>query len=209
MEIKEKGIDISHWNTVNDFNAVKASGIDFCIIKAGGSDKGFYTDKKFEEYYRRAKDAGLKVGAYYYVGKMFWGGKSGELDALRFREIIKGKDFDYPVVLDVENMDKKFQSEITEATIRFCDMLEDFSYYVSIYGSDISTFKELVDVHRLGAYDKWVARYSSNPPSFVKDYGIWQYSSKGNIPGIIGNVDLDYSFKDYRSIMVKHGLNRG
>lgn len=209
MEIKAKGIDISHWNTVTDFNAVKASGIDFVIIKAGGSDKGFYTDKCFEKYYQGAKDAGLKVGAYYYVGKMFFGGKSGELDALRFREIIKGKSFDYPICLDVENMDRKFQSEITEASIRFCDMLEDFSYYVSIYGSDISTFKELLNINRLGAYDKWVAKYSQNPPSYVKDYGIWQYSSKGNVPGIKGNVDLDYSFKDYPSIMEKFGLNRG
>lgn len=209
MEIKEKGIDISHWNIVDSFEKVKESGIGFVIIKAGGSDKGFYTDKCFEKYYQRAKDAGLKVGAYYYVGKMFWGGKSGDLDALRFREMIKGKTFDYPVCLDVENMDRKFQHEITEASIAFCDMLEDFGYYVSIYGSDISTFKELLDIKKLGAYDKWVARYSSNPPSYVSDYGIWQYSSKGSVPGIRGNVDLDYSFKDYKSIMEKHGLNRG
>ena len=56
-----KGIDISHWNGKIDFEKVKASGIDFVIIKAGGSDKGFYTDSKFIENYKKAEAAGLHI----------------------------------------------------------------------------------------------------------------------------------------------------
>jgi GH25 family lysozyme M1 (1,4-beta-N-acetylmuramidase) len=59
-----RGIDISHWQGDIDFNKVKNAEIDFCIIKAGGSDAGFYTDKMYETNYNKAKAAGLKVGAY-------------------------------------------------------------------------------------------------------------------------------------------------
>ena len=89
------GIDISHWQGNIDFNKVKASGIDFVIIKAGGSDKGFYKDPKFEENYKKAKEAGLKVGAYYFVGRKFYGNVSGVADAHRFIHILDDKQFDY------------------------------------------------------------------------------------------------------------------
>ena len=92
-----KGIDVSHWNGCIDFEKVKASGIDFVIIKAGGSDKGFYTDSKFRENYNKAVAAGLSVGAYYFAGKYFIGIEAGVNDAKKFIEILKGLKFDYPV----------------------------------------------------------------------------------------------------------------
>ena len=206
---EKRGIDISHWNPVSDFNKIRESGIDFVIIKAGGSDKGFYTDRKFEDYYRLAKLAGLKVGCYYFVGSNFYGDVSGKLDAQRFMKIIRGKDFDYPVCLDIETTAKAYKELATDASISFCDTLEHEGYYVSIYGSDISTFKERLNTERLSSYDKWVAKYSKTKPAFVKDFGIWQYSSSGSVPGITGPVDLDVSTKDYKSIILKNDLNRG
>ena len=208
-KFSENGIDISHWNKVTDFVQVKNSGVDFCIIKAGGSDKGFYTDRMFEDYYRLSKLAGLKVGAYYFVGPKFYGNISGELDAKRFHKIIQGKSFDYPVVLDIETTAPAYKELATDACISFCEYMESKGYYVSIYGSDISTFKDRLEIDRLTKYDKWVAKYSKSKPTYVKDYGIWQKSSSGIVPGIIGNVDMDESFKDYQSIMIKHNLNRG
>ena len=197
----EQGIDISHWNRVTDFHAVKESGIDFCIIKAGGSDKGFYEDRQFDNYYRLAKLAGLKVGAYYYVGPRFYGDLSGKEDAKRFERIIRDKDFDYPVSLDLESTQRKYKELATDAAIAFCDYLEQCGYYVSIYGSDISTFKEMVQIERLEKYDKWVARYGKTGPQYVKKFGIWQKSSSGSVPGITGAVDLDESYIDYSKII--------
>lgn len=205
----EQGIDISHWNKVKDFGLVKKSGIDFVIIKAGGSDKGFYADRQFENYYRLAKLSGLKVGAYYYVGKNFYGTLSGIEDAKRFYRIIQGKDFDYPVCLDLESTSKAYKEQATDAAKAFCDYLESMGCYVSIYGSDISTFKEMVNLEELEKYDKWVARYSKKGPVFVKDFGMWQKSSSGCVPGIVGAVDLDESYKDYQKIMITNNLNRG
>lgn len=64
-----KGIDVSHWQGTIDWNKVKKAGIEFAIIKAGGSDAGFYTDSRWEANYKGAKAAGIPIGAYYFVGK--------------------------------------------------------------------------------------------------------------------------------------------
>ena len=79
MELK--GIDVSKWQGSINFKSVKSAGIDFVIIKAGGSDAGFYEDPMFKINYAGAKAAGLKVGAYYYVGSKFQGTESGIVDA--------------------------------------------------------------------------------------------------------------------------------
>ena len=203
----EKGIDISHWNVVTDFFKIKEAGYDFCIIKAGGSDNGFYTDRCFENYYRLAELAGLKVGAYYFVGKNFLGYESGVEDAKRFLNITNAKSFDYPLCLDIETTPPDLKQEATEAAIGFCEFLEAHKKYVSIYASDISGFKERLDYTKLEPYDKWVARYGKKP-IFVQDFGIWQKSYTGCVPGIRGPVDLDISYVDYQSIMRRNSLNR-
>jgi len=205
MEVK--GIDISHWQGIVDFNKLKASGIKFVIIKAGGSDaKKPYKDKKFEEYYKAAKSAGLDVGCYYFVGKDCISMEKGVEYALHFIELIKGKIFEYPVFMDVESQDKKYKTGITQSIIGFCSTMELYNYYVGVYASDISGFKERINYDQIKQYDTWVARYGVNP-RYIKDYGIWQYSSKGRISGIIGNVDLDYAYRDYPGIMKKKHFN--
>ena len=201
-----KGIDISHWNGEIDFNKVKASGIEFVIIKAGGSDRGFYTDPKFKENYEKAKAAGLFVGAYYFVGKKFYGDLAGIADGKRFADILKGMQFEYPVYLDVETTDARYKELATDAAIAFCKTLENAGYYVGIYGSDISGFKDRLYLDQLNAYDKWVARYGSEP-KYVKQYGIWQCSSSGTVAGINGRVDTDISYKDYPAIIRANHLN--
>ena len=71
MEIK--GIDVSHWQGSIDFNKVKAFGIDFVILKAGQKVK----DPMFEEYYEKAKEAGLNVGCYFFAPSDFYGYSKG------------------------------------------------------------------------------------------------------------------------------------
>lgn len=200
------GIDVSRWQGEIDFNRVKKNGIDFVIIKAGGSDAGFYTDRYFESNYRKAKEAGLFVGAYYFVGRKFLSAADGVADAKRFLKMLEGKQFEYPVVLDIESTPKEQRRNATTAAIEFCRTLELNGYYVSIYGSDISTFCDRLELQRLNAFDKWVARYGADP-SYVKNFGMWQFTSGGNVAGILGNVDMDYSYKDYPTIMKENNLN--
>lgn len=202
-----KGIDVSRWQTVIDFEKVKSSGIDFVIIKAGGSDKGLYTDSYFETNYQKAKAAGLKVGAYYFVGKKFLGAENGRADAQRFIAQLSGKQFDFPVYLDLETTEARYKKEATEAAIAFCEELEKAGFFVGIYASDISGFKDRLEYDKVKRFTIWAARYRNNPPEYATDYQIWQYSSKGSVPGIVGSVDMDTALTDFSKVIISKGFN--
>lgn len=201
-----KGIDVSHWQGTIDWNKVKKAGIEFAIIKAGGSDAGFYTDSKWEANYKCAKAAGIPIGAYYFVGKNCVTAAAGKADAERFLKILKGKQLEYPVYMDNEAQPASAKAGITEATIAFCETMEAAGYFVGIYGSAVSGFKERMDDSKLRPYAHWVAQYTSKC-SYKGDYGIWQYSFKGSVDGISGNVDLDYGYVDYPTIIKGGGFN--
>lgn len=202
----KNGIDVSRHQPTIDWNAVKKSGIEFAIIKAGGSDDGFYEDSTFQRNYAEAKSAGLAVGAYYFVGSKCISREDGIADAKRFLEIIKYKQFEYPVYIDLESTAPAHKTGATDACIGFCQTMEQAGYYCGIYASDVSGFAERLELSRLTAYDKWVARYGSKP-QYVKNYGIWQKSSTGKVAGISGNVDLNESYMDYPAIIKGKGLN--
>ncbi len=156
-----KGIDVSHWQGTIDWDKVKVAGIKFAIIKAGGSDAGFYTDSKWEVNYMGAKAAGIPIGAYYFVGKDCVTAAAGKADAERFIKILKGKQLEYPVYMDNEAQPASAKAGITEAAIAFCETMESAGYFVGIYGSAVSGFKERMDDSKLKAYSHWVAQYAS------------------------------------------------
>ena len=118
----------------------------------------------------------------------------------------KGRKFEYPVYIDFEAPGRDNKQGNTDACVAFCEYMESIGYYVGIYASDISGFKDRLYLDQLRSYDKWVARYGSTP-KYVNSYGIWQKTSSGVVPGINGRVDLDESKNDYPAIMIKHHLN--
>lgn len=203
-----KGIDVSHWQGIIDWTSVKNDGVDFAIIKAGGGDGGFYKDKKFEQNYNNAKNAGIKVGAYYFVGKKCKSYEDGAADAKRFIDIIAGKQFEYPVYIDFEAPDASNKKGNTDACVGFCEVMENADYFCGIYASEGSGFKERLEDARLQSYSHWVARYGRKPASVPERvFGIWQYSSKGRVSGINGNVDMDESYVNFESVIKRRGLN--
>lgn len=200
------GVDISHWNSILNYDKL-AHSIDFCILKAGGSDKGFYMDPVFmKNYMALHQDRDIPCGCYYYVGRMCIDKESGERDAYKLIDIIAGLSFEYPIYIDLESTSPKHKAGATEACIAFCETLEASGYYAGIYASDISGFQDRLYLDHLKPYDKWVARYGSQP-KYVKEYGMWQASSSGHIEGINGKVDIDYAYKDYPEIIKKAHLN--
>jgi len=202
-----KGIDVSRWQSEIDWQKVARSGVvDFAIIKAGGSDDGFYTDSYFERNYAGAKAAGIPVGAYYIVGPRCQTRVDGRFDAQRFIQIIAGKKFEYPVVLDFELPPTWSRAGNTDAAIGFCDEMESAGFYVSIYASDISGFMDRLELSRLGQFDKWVASYGREP-QHVKVYGMWQTSDSGSVPGIRKAVDTDIAYHNFPEIMKRKHLN--
>ena len=147
----------------------------------------------------------MPVGAYYFTIATDYQKGVDEANWL-YENCLKGKQFEYPIFIDVEDdaggrryLRNAGKDKTTDGIIGFCETLENKGYYVGIYGSDISTFKDMVNIDRLKDYDKWVARYGSNP-QFVKEYGMWQYSDDNNL-------DKDIAYKDYPSIMKSKGLN--
>ena len=202
-----KGIDVSAWQGVIDWQKVKASGIQFAIIKAGGSDDGVYTDSKYERNYSECKKYGIPVGAYYFAGPNFTTKADGEADADRFIKLLKGKQFEYPVYLDLEPPLKASNRKYnTDAAVAFCEKVEKAGYYVGVYGSTYSTFQSLVDDSRLTSYAHWVAQYA-NSCTYWDNYGIWQYASNDYINGINGNTDMNLCYVDYPARIKAKGLN--
>ena len=136
-----KGIDVSRWQGNINWSAVKTSGIQFAILKAGGSDAGFYKDPTFEQNYAGAKAAGVAVGAYYFVGAGCQSRADGVADANRFKAYLAGKQFEYPVYIDFEAPAGNNKTGNTEACIGFCQTMQAAGYYCGIYASDLSGFQ--------------------------------------------------------------------
>lgn len=221
--MKIKGIDISEWQgklSLEDFKKIKNSGIEFVIIRCGyttyGKSKTKYIDDYFESNYELCKKIGLSVGTYYYSCATTI--EEAEEEANFVLKLIKGKKFEYPIIIDTEDnhdiKNNKYaptsqasigKSKLTPIISKFCDIIEDNGFYVAIYAST-SWFKNRLILDDLVMYDKWIAQWS-NTVTFPYGYGIWQYSSTGKVNGISGNVDLDYSYKDYSKIMKNIGLN--
>lgn len=209
MEIK--GLDISSYQNGISFDAIKNS-VNFLILRAGftgwGTGVNYNKDTCFENFYNQAKNRGIPVGAYWYSCANTYQKGVNEANYM-YDNCLKGKQFEYPIYIDVEDTHHQVgnKSGVTQAIKGFCETLEAKGYYVGIYASDISGFKDKMNIGELNAYDKWVARYGSKP-SYVTSYGMWQSSSTGKINGYSGNLDTDIAYKDYPSI-IKNGKMNG
>lgn len=204
-EIKSKGIDASRWNTINWDIVAQTGEVDFAMLRCGGWEDVKYSDKTFESNYIACKRLGIGVGAYYMLPPII----KDKYQAIttHLLSLIDGKQFEYPISLDVELQKPENQKDTTDGLIAIAELLQQQGYYVSIYSNTAVGFKELLDVSRLTAYDKWVAQWSRSAPDESMFYGMWQCSNKGSISGIIGDIDIDKAYLDYPSIMRKNGLN--
>lgn len=206
--MKTKGIDVSYYQGEIDFKKVKAAGVDFVIIRAGYGNALAYpkqNDSRFEEYYKNAKAAGLNVGAYWY--SYADSVEAAKQEAKSCLAAIKGKTFEMPIYFDLEEQKqfakgKTFCDSIVKA---FCNELEEAGYFAGLYISRIP-LQNYISSDVAKRYALWVAEYGSKC-KYDGDYGVWQYSSTGKVNGISANVDLDYLYEDYPSIIKKGGFN--
>lgn len=201
--ILTKGIDVSKHNGFIDWSKAKKD-IDFAIIRAGYGRLASQKDIKFEKNYQGCVDNNIPKGAYWYSYATTVADIKTE--AKVFLETIKGKNFEYPVYLDIEEQSQASLSSTTlNAMIKaFCIILEDSGYFVGVYSYDSFFNKVSTDVQ--SRYSLWVAN-TSNVPQRVKTYGIHQHSFKGSVFGIKGAVDLNNCYIDYPSIIKANGFN--
>lgn len=203
----KKGIDVSRWQGNVDFNKVKKVGYDFVIINAGYGRYINQKDPYFEQNYKNAKAAGLGVGAYWY--SYATNASEAKQEAQVFLQAIAGKQFDYPVVYDIEDDKQRglSNSVIGGMIDAFCGHLEANGYYACLY-SYADFLNNKVPAQCKQKYDVWVAAFNINKPPYNGTYGMWQYTSTGGVSGVNGNCDCNYAYKDYPSIIKNAGLNK-
>lgn len=184
------GIDVSVYQGDIDFEQVKNSGIEIVYIRAG---YGFsVTDPKFEENYTNATKAGLKCGAYYFVTAR--NTEQAYLQATRFAELISGKTFAARPAMDFEEFGSLGKNGINIVGLAFMQKLRELTGIVPILYTDAYNASETWDWN-FAQFPLWVADYDAEEPYVTSNiwqrYAGFQYSDRGEIPGIYGNVDLD------------------
>lgn len=181
------GIDVSKHNGDIDFDQVSDDNYQFVFIKA--SEGKTYQDDAFERNYAGARDAGLKVGAYHFFRK----NRSGKEQADNFLNVIKGKQMDLPLVIDLEddwgngvNIDRKLA---LERVLDMINILNDKGYPVMIYTNLDGYGKYYQDM--LGDHDLWLCSFTSPDLLPEMPHRIQQFSHEGNVAGVKGDVDLN------------------
>lgn len=200
---KSNGIDVSKWQGKIDWNQVKKSQIDFVFIRIGyrGENGIIYKDDNADYNIQQATKAGLLVGVYFYSTAL--NQKEAIEEAKWTLQCIDGYSISYPVVYDCEgyknSSSRTYQlspKERTENALAFLDTISKANYETMFYTSlsDINSHWNIHDIKN--KHKIWIAQYSSKiyPEKQKPDYNdqchAWQYTNKGQVKGINGNVDM-------------------
>lgn len=194
------GIDISKHNGNIDWNAVKNSGVQYVILRCGyrGSASGVLVeDQKFKSNIQGATAAGLKVGIYFFSQAV------NEVEAVEEASmtlsLIKKYRITYPVYIDVESANGRAdgisKAARTSVINAFCQTIRNSGYTPGLYANK-NWLTEKINTGALGGCKIWLAQYVA-APTYGGRYEMWQYSSRGSIAGIKGNVDLNVSYMGY------------
>lgn len=207
-------IDVSRYQGTIDWAQVAAAGYKGAMLKTVSTNKklssradGLYIDPTFEDNYRNAKAAGLDVGVYYYTYATSEAMANAELALLR--QAVYGKELSLPVCVDVEENSIKQLStlDLTNLTAYALEQVEKMGFYALLY--TYTGYKYELDMARLSSkWDVWLADYTGKAPKVDFAYNSHQHTSKGNVPGITGNVDLNVTTRNYPKIICKKGLTR-
>jgi len=174
-----KGLDLSHWQGHVDFEAVKKAGYAFVFVKL--TEGTTVTDPNGIANVKAAQKAGLMVGGYH-----FFRGSSKEVN--HFRSVAKGLDLDY-AILDSE--DKTLKGDLTQVSLAFLQEVSDLGN--PVFYSNPSYIKAHYN-KAMTKYPLWIAHYGVAKPAVPlwASWSAWQYDDKGKVPGIAGDVDLNY-----------------
>lgn len=198
----KKIIDLSEFNGATNFLLI-AKNTDGAILRLGYRGYGSGTlksDKKFNSYLTAATKASLPIGVYFVTQAI--NEKEAKQEARYVLDILDGLKLQYPIYIDSENANngagradsgKLSKEKRTSILLAFCNAIENAGYIAGIYASE-SWFKDNLYLGDIPpSINLWVAKYSNNEPSITWD--AWQYTDKGKITGVTGNVDVS-KFKD-------------
>ncbi len=196
------GIDVSKWNGDINWTKVKNSGVSFVIIRLGyrgyGKEGSMNLDTNFYKNLNGAKNAGLRVGVYFYSQA------TSEAEAVEEAsfclEALGGASLNYPIFLDVENTghngraDGNSKTTWTKVINAFCRTISaNSSYKVGVYASKDYLTNKISTGNLVGNCQIWLAHWT-NKTNYSGKYSFWQYTDSGKVSGISGNVDMNIAY---------------
>ena len=211
---KYRGIDVSQKNGIVNWRQVANSGIDFAMIRIGYRGYRGATlvlDDQAIYNLREAKSFGIKVGVYFVTQAINLSEAQEEALWVAGQLNKNGIKLEYPVAIDVEDsgarkngylpgradlLDSETRTMLTRA---FCDVIKYQGFIPAVYTSK-NWFNTHLNYAELTNYDIWVAHYTydeNKQTDFDKNYQVWQYTDKGSILGVSGNVDKNICYKRY------------
>lgn len=198
-----KGIDVSSWQGKPNWERIKLSGVQFAILRCHQKTG---IDSSFSYNYINAKNNGMLIGAY----KLSYATtiKAAEAEAYGVLEVLKDCDLDFPVYYDLEDENAELKklpnSEVEAITEAFLNIIQNEGYKVGIY-CNMDWYDTKITNSLKEKYDFWIATIPFEDdgsiverlkPTSVKNLQMWQYSFKGKVPGINGDVDMDLLIDD-------------
>ncbi len=196
-----KGIDVSAFQGTVDWEAVKNDGVKFAILRCGfGDDVAAYDDAQWKRNADECTRLGIPFGAYLYsYAASLEEAKSEAAHALR---LLDGYDLYYPVFLDLEDDVVGVCSNelIGQIADTFCSALQEKGYMVGIYANTNWWDTKLTsEVFQDITWHKWIADWRSYC-GYEGVHSMWQYTSTGSVSGITGNVDMNYSYRQFDTL---------
>lgn len=193
------GIDVSKWNKEIDWDRVKRAGVEFAIIRLGyrGATTGaLIQDPYFEKNINGAVSAGIPVGVYFFTQAV------DPVEAVEEASMVitlcRNYHLDYPVFIDVEGLGGNGRADGLDIEARtavctaFCKTIESAGYRAGVYSSR-NWYNGMLDANMLKDYIIWLAEYR-DAPLYQGYYHMWQYTSRGKVDGMEGNVDFNLSY---------------
>jgi GH25 family lysozyme M1 (1,4-beta-N-acetylmuramidase) len=197
------GIDVSKWNREIEWDKVKAAGVDFAIIRCGyrGSETGtLIEDPYFQKNIEGATNAGIDVGVYFFTQAI--NAVEAVEEASMVLALCDDYEITYPIFIDTEGAGGEGRADDLSVVARtnvcdaFCRTIENAEkeYTVGVYASK-NWFQTKIEASKFLGKAIWLAEYKEEA-TYTGTYHMWQYTSKGRISGISGNVDLNISYME-------------
>ena len=197
------GIDVSKYQSGLDWNKIKKSGVSFVIIRIGyrgyGAAGNLVKDPMFEEHFTNARNAGLKVGVYFFTQAVNEAEAQEEADGCNWA--LNGRMLDYPIFYDTEastaprgtgRADGLGVEDRTKCAIAFCERVKELGYKPGVYAST-TWYRKRVDYNTLRSrYTIWNAHYGVSSSPIGCD--LWQGTEKARINGYSGELDANISY---------------
>lgn len=197
-KVGDFGIDVSKWNREIDWTRVKEAGVSYAVIRLGyrGSASGaLVEDPYFTANLYGAKENGIQTGVYFFTQALTEAEAVEE--ASMVVQLLNGEKLEYPVFLDVEGSGKRAdvldRDTRTANILAFLKTIENAGYDAGVYANK-NWLTNKINAEALSGYTIWLAQYNVTEPDYNGNYHMWQYSSRGSIDGIEGNVDVNQSF---------------